>query len=151
MRQVFRHYRQISIINPRNSTKPQISGREEIWCDGHRQIRYWNDPDYLMLSSRENYPLFDFLNSPWIGFDSVFIDEPWDGLESDDQRRSYRYINPDEVIIDPDSKPSKKSSGNQVIVKFRQGLGKGIQKVKKMAQKLPSVLKSAWQELNRTD
>ncbi|ACK66056.1 hypothetical protein PCC8801_2021 [Rippkaea orientalis PCC 8801] len=150
MRQVFCHYRQISIIDPRNADQPQITGREEIWCNGNREVRYWNDPDYLMLSLRKDF-LFDLVNHPWMRLDSIFFDESWPAIESNDRKHSPRYINPDEVIIQATNQSSHPLSWRQKIADLPTTFSQGIKKVKTMAKKLPCVLKSAWQELNQTD
>lgn len=151
MRQIFHHYRQISIINPKNSTQPQISGREEIWCNGQRQVYYWNDPDLLMRSPMEDGYLSNILDNPWTGFDHVFSDEPLDEIKTYRNQRSPRYINPDDVIIEPHHKPNNQFPGYQPIAKLGTAISRGVKKIKNMAQKLPSALKIAWHELNRSD
>ena len=61
--------------------------------------------------------------------------------------RSPRYINPDEVVIEPDN--TRQSTVGELLHKCPRVFAKVTRKMQKIVRNLPSALKVAWQELNR--
>ncbi len=151
MRQLLSYHCQISMIKSKHSPQPKISGWEEIWCNGQRQIHHWNNQDSVMFSEIADNYSSDFLDNPWIGFDHLCPDEPVDSIETNYNKSSLRYINPNDVIIEPHHNASHQFLISKSITKVGKTISHGIEKLTKMAQKLPSVLTMAWRELNRND
>jgi hypothetical protein len=137
MTELFRHYYQVKITNQGNSQKPQVEGVEEVYCNGKKQVRHFNDLESLRSNEFEE---------SWGELPSFFIDEVRDYLNFN-QPRSYRYLNPEEVIIETDNhKKATRIGWGQQLSGF---LSKISQKAKKWVKNLPLALKVAWQELNQ--
>ncbi|MDJ0730973.1 MAG: hypothetical protein QNJ33_13365 [Crocosphaera sp.] len=136
MRHSYRHYRQVKIINNSRQTSPQIDGFEEIVCDGKRQVYYWNNP------------------TDWYGWDdsdflvSSLIDPDDDWFNTDELSPGVRYLNPNEVIIrDLTNFQTKRQHQNSKLSQIKTSIQKGINKIKKIAKRLPLALNVAWREL----
>ena len=151
MRHVFRHYRQVRVVSQGDSTRPQVRGVEEIWCDGQGQVRYWSDREPPETKRISGSPLFDLLRDSWSGFDSFPAGEPWYWEKTDSTSRFPRYINPNDVVIETNGSTIKKSAWDERLSKFRQALTERTKTVGEFVRRLPSALKAAWRELNRTE
>ncbi|MEA5509020.1 hypothetical protein VB715_04515 [Crocosphaera sp. UHCC 0190] len=149
MSHIYRHYHQIKIVNHDNNNHPKISGVEEIWCDGKKQVHYLSDQEVYAKLQDPDFPFY-LLTDAGTGFEYFYPHQLTDWLETEDLPHRTRYINPNEVIIEVPSYPLKKSSNwRKKFLSLRQSIKQGVNKIKNMAQRLPNALKVAWQELKR--
>ncbi|MDB9313112.1 hypothetical protein PN462_08365 [Spirulina sp. CS-785/01] len=132
-----------SRVNPLLEVNPQVQGFEEIYRNGQRQVRYWNDPDFLtthdFLDGRGFNPFRSWgRDLPFLGDDSP---THWHNSSTP------RYINPYEVVVEAES-PSSGLGGN-FWQNAKQGLTRGTRKLGNMVRNIPAALQAAWRTLNQ--
>lgn len=150
MAHIYKYYRQINIDQGINQDKPQMSGFEEFYCDGKREVYNLNEQE-ILAKLKKSHSLLDFLldsELPRLGDWQTKYDFPpqlrsWLESNPDD------YIHPQEFVVEVAAEPQEKSSWSQKIASSGQVLQQGWRKLQKMFQRLPSALRVAWQELNR--
>jgi arylsulfatase A-like enzyme len=67
MKDLYRHYRQVE-ISSRNGEESEVQGYEEIWHNGHKQVRHWTDKEALNSLPIETFDSWDLWNDLWEGF-----------------------------------------------------------------------------------
>lgn len=130
MRSVFRHYRQVKVVNLGDSIKPDVQGVEEIYYNGQRQVRYWGDRSSHLFSAG---------------------DAAGDWRRPSYTRPAPRYT-PFEVLDGGPLQPSSMqpdSAWQQRMQMLKYTLSRSMRKLQKVFKNVPSALRAAWRELNR--
>lgn len=133
----YRHYRQVKIINNGRHSSPQVDGFEEIVCDGKRQVYRWNNPTELLQEDDSDF---------W-GESLIDSDNNW--FYTHESAPGIRYLNPHEVIIKNLTYPQKNRQ-HQIakLSQIKTSILTGINKMKKLAKRIPLALNAAWKELS---
>lgn len=134
MRNFYRHYRQIQ-ISQRGREKPEVSGYEEVWHNGQRQVRYWSDDDEKISLPIETSEISDFWNSS--------------GIENDLLFPVTQHLKPIEVEVE--EPVTRKLILREQLSKVKQFGTNSWNKVKRVFRRLPLALKAAWRELKDLD
>jgi hypothetical protein len=149
MSRVFRHYRQVRIVQNGTSAQPQVQAVETIYRDGKRQVRCWTGseqkdweiwPEPIGSSVA---PLVEvFLNRDLPGFSEPFP-EPGKLFCPDRTPRKIDY-----EVVNPGSRAGKPGWDRQwqpLQSTWRQG----TRKLQRMLGNIPAALKAAWLELQK--
>lgn len=149
MRHIYRYSRQINVRNQDNWETPSVSGVEEIWCDGQKQVNYLNDQEvYQILHDLETpfYRLTDGMTDL-----SNFDIDPWSQwIETDTIPTRIRHLNPNEVVIS-DLQDSNRKPWQTKVSKIGKLAQQKISKLARKVQRIPDALSAAWQTLNRPE
>ena len=133
MSNFYRHYRQIQ-ISQRGREKPEVKGYEEVWRNGQKEVRYWDD-DELMSLPLDTSEIFDLWNSS--------------GIEDEGLFPVTRHLKPIEVEV---GEPvTRKLILGEQFTKLKQFATNSWNKAKRVFQRLPLAFKAAWRELKDPD
>ncbi len=133
MSNFYRHYRQI-LVSQKGRGKPEVSGYEEVWRNGQKQVRYW-DEDELMSLPFDGSEIFDFWNSS--------------GIEDDRLLSGIHHLKPIKVQVE--EPVTRKFILGEEFSKLKQFSTNNWNKVKRIFRRLPLAFKAAWRELKDLD